>query len=79
MFSKENDEGVENEKTIIHANRGDVYMNKKRALIKRGYYVEVSGYDGRKFLWEVVDNHVVEEGKDFFINLFDKYKEGVER
>ena len=38
-------------------------MKKKKVLIKGGYYVEVSSYDGNKVLWEVVDNHVFEEGK----------------
>ena len=33
-------------------------------LIKGGYYVEVSGSDGNKVLWEVVDDYVVEEGKE---------------
>ena len=26
--------------------------------------MEVTGYDGKKFLWEVVDDHVVEEGNE---------------
>ena len=34
-----------------------------KILFKGGYYVEVSGYDGKKIIWEVVDNHVVDEGK----------------
>ena len=29
-------------------------MNKKEVLINGGYYVEVSGSDGNKVLWEVV-------------------------
>ena len=33
-----------------------------KTLIKGGYYVEVSGSDGNKFLWKVVDNHVVYRG-----------------
>ena len=33
-----------------------------KVLIKGGYYVEVSGSDGNKFLWEVVDNHVFNIG-----------------
>ena len=49
--------------------------------------MEVTGYDGKKFLWEVVDDHVVEEGKEhdeiglwgFDFDLFEKDKEGVLR
>ena len=49
--------------------------------------MEVSGSDGKKVLWEVVDDHVVEEGKEhddiglwgFDFNLIDKDKEGVFR
>ena len=33
-------------------------------LMKGGYSVEVVGSDGKKFIWEVVDDHVVEEGND---------------
>ena len=38
-------------------------MNKKKVLIKCGYYVEVSGSDGKKVLWEVLDDNVIDEGK----------------
>ena len=34
-------------------------------LIKGGYSVEVSGSDRKKVLWEVVDDHVVGEGKEY--------------
>ena len=40
-------------------------MNKIEALIKVGYYVELSGSYGKKILWEVLDNSVVEEVKDY--------------
>ena len=46
---------------ILHAKRWDFYMNEKQSLIKGGYYVVVSGSDGNKVLWRVVDNNVVEE------------------
>ena len=47
----------------------------------------VSGSYGKKFIWEVVDDHVVEERKDhydiglqgFDFNSFDKYEEGFVR
>ena len=40
-----------------------VYMNGKKALIKGGYSMEVSGSDGKTIIWEVVDDNVVQEGK----------------
>ena len=56
-------------------------------LNKSLYYVEVSVSDGKKVLWELVDDTVVEEGKDnyeigprgFGFNLFGKDEEGVVR
>ena len=39
-------------------------MNKKYALIKGIYSVEVSGSDGKKVIWEVVEDHVLDKGKD---------------
>ena len=49
--------------------------------------MEVFGCDGRKFVWEVVDDHVVEEAtdhneiglRDFDFNFFDKDEKGVGR
>ena len=40
-----------------------VSMNEKLSLIKDGHDVELSYYDGQKLLWEVAENHVVEETK----------------
>ena len=37
---------------------GCIYEQEK-ALIKGVYYVEVSGSEGKKVIWGVVDNHVV--------------------
>ena len=59
----------------------------EKVLIKVGYYVEVLGYDGKKRIWEVVDDHFFEEGKEydeigiwrFDYNLFDKDEEGLTR
>ena len=59
----------------------------RKLLTNSGYSVKVSGSDGKKVLWEVVDDHVVEEGKEhddiglwgFDFNLIDKDKEGVFR
>ena len=52
-------------------------------MVKGGYSVEVYDKDGNKVIWEVVDNHVVEEGveheelclRGFDFNLF--YEERV--
>ena len=38
-------------------------MNERKFLIKGGYSVEVSGSYGKKVLWGVVDDRVVEDGK----------------
>ena len=54
-------------------------MSDKISLIKGSYYVEVSGSAGKKVLWEVVDEHVVEEPNEnseiglrgFGFNFFD--------
>ena len=54
---------MDDEKEIIHAKRWGVYMNNKRLLIKGRYSMEVSGSDGKKVVWEVVDNHVVRDPK----------------
>ena len=64
IFFEENDGGLENQKVILHNESWDVYMNDKGALIKGEYFVEVSGSDGERVIWEVVDDHVVEEGKN---------------
>ena len=55
-------------------------MNKRGLLIKCRYYLEVSGYDEKKLIREVVDDHVVVEPKNndkiglwgCGFNLFDK-------
>ena len=42
--------------------------------------MEVSGSDGNKFIWEVVDNHIVYIGiMGFNFNFFDEDEEGVVR
>ena len=38
-------------------------MKYLKTLIKGGYYVEASGYYGKKVTWEVIYGGVVEEGK----------------
>ena len=64
MFFEDNDRGVDDQKVILHEKRWDVYTRNKEALIKGGYYMEVSGSERKKAPWYVKDNHVVEEGKE---------------
>ena len=49
-------------KSLLHAREWDVYNSDKEALIKGGYSVEVYDEDGKKVIWDFVDDHVVEEG-----------------
>ena len=84
LIFEENYGGVDYQKLIIHSERWDVYMNEKKELIKGGFS-EVSGFEGKKVIWEVVNDRVVEEvkyhdeiglqGLDF--NLFDEDKDMV--
>ena len=59
MVFKEDKGGVNDEKLIINAKRWDLYMSKRQYLFKDGYSVRVSGSDGVKVLWKLVDKHVV--------------------
>ena len=87
MLSEDNDGGVDDKKTLLHANRWDVYVNEKENLIKGGYSVKVVRHDGKKVFWGVVDDHVVEEATDndeirlqgFDLNLFRKEEKGMGR
>ena len=47
--------------TLLHDKRWGFYVNEKENIIKGGYLVEVVSYDGKKVIWEVVDDHVIEE------------------
>ena len=51
---------MNDKKALLHAKRWGVYMNEKKNLIKGGYLVKFISYDINKFLWEVVDDHVIE-------------------
>ena len=52
-------------------------------MLKGGYSVEVYYKDGKRVIWKVVDDHVVEEGveheeigpRGFDFNLFDEDRE----
>ena len=75
---------VDRKKDLIHAIRWDDYNLDKQALIKGGCYIEVSDKDGKKLIWYVVNDHVVDEGvehqelhiRGFDFNLFDEEREG---
>ena len=58
MF-EDNDGGVGDSKALLHTKSWDVYVNKNENIFKGGYWVEVVSHDGKKFIWEVVDDHVV--------------------
>ena len=87
MAFEYNDGGVDDAKALLHAKRWDIYANEKEKLVKGGYSVEVVGNDKKKVLWEVVDDHVLEEPTDheeiglrgFDFNYFDEDEEGVVR
>ena len=70
---------MEVNKSLHHAKRWDVYNSEKGVLIKYGFYFEVTYKDRKKLIWEVVYDHVVEEGveheelgiQSFDFNLFN--------
>ena len=43
--------GMDNKKTLLHANMWDVYVNKTEKLIKGEYLAEVVSSDRKKILW----------------------------
>ena len=82
MVFEEKNGGVDGTKSLQHAKKWDIYNSEKDVLVKGGYLVEVSYRDRKKVIWEVVNDHVVDEGveheeldiKGFGVNLFDEYK-----
>ena len=80
MVFEENNGGVDGKKVLIHVKRWDVYNSEKEALVKGGYLVEVADKYRKKVIWEVVDDHVADEGfeheelgiRGFDFNLFDQ-------
>ena len=50
-------EGWKIREAIIHAKMWYVYMKGRKTLIRDGYYVEVSGSDGKNIIFDVVDDH----------------------
>ena len=64
MVFKDNDGEVDDEKEFLHDTRWDIYVNEKEKIFKGGYSLEFVGHDKKKVLWEVVDDHVIEEPTD---------------
>ena len=75
---------MDGKKVLIHVKRWDVYNSEKEAFVKGEYSVEVDDKVGKRVIWEVVYDHVVEEGieneelglQGFDFNLFDEEREG---
>ena len=64
MVFEDKNGGVDGTKDILHAKKWDLYYSDNEALVKGGYSVEVTNKDSNKAIWEVVDDHVDEEGVD---------------
>ena len=85
MVFEDNDGGVDDANALLHAKRWDIYVNEKENLVMCRYLVEFVSNDKKKVLWEVVNDHVVEEPTDHEeiglrgvgFNIFDEYEEGV--
>ena len=84
---KENEGGVDDKKSLLHAKRWDLCVNEKEKLVKGKYLVEVIGHDKKKVIREVVDDNVIGEPSDheyiglrgFDFNIFDEDEDGVVR
>ena len=61
MVFEDNNGGVYGTKALLHAKKWDVYNLEKEALVKGSYPVNIYDKDRKKLIWEVVDDHVVEE------------------
>ena len=61
---KENDGGMDDAKTLLHAKRCYIYINKKEMLIKGRYLVEGFGHEKKKVILEVVDDPIIEDRTD---------------
>ena len=84
MVFEDNNGGVNGVKDLLHDNNWDVYNSEKQALVNSWYLVEVADKEGKKVIWQVVNDHAVEEGfeheelglKGFDFILFDEDREG---
>ena len=68
---------------LLHDKSWGVYVNEKENIIKGGYLVEVVSSDGKKVIWEVVYDQVIEEDnhdeivlRGFGFSLLEEYREG---
>ena len=81
---EENDGGVDDAKELLNFNRWYVYVHDKKILFRVGIWMEVVCSKGKKVVWEMVDNHVVEEEtenddiglQEFDFSLFGKDENG---
>ena len=62
MVFQDKNGGVDGTKALLHAKKWEIYNSQKGVLVKGGYSVGVSDKDRKSVIWEVVDDHVVEEG-----------------
>ena len=84
MVFEDNNGGVDGTQALLHAKKWDVYNSEKGALAKGGYLVEVDDKYRKKVIWDINDDHVVEEGVEheelilqgFDFNLFSEDREG---
>ena len=87
ILFEDHDGRVDDAKALLHAKRWDIYANEKGNLVKGGYSVEFVGHNKKKVLWEVVEDHFVEEPTDheqiglwgYDFNVFYQDEEGVVR
>ena len=56
MIVDYNESGRDYDKALLHTKMWDLYTRNKISLIKGGYSVEVSGYEGKKLVWEVIED-----------------------
>ena len=61
MVFEDNNGGADGTKSLLHVNKRDIQNLENDALGKGGHLVEVYDKDRKKVIWEVVNEHVVEE------------------
>ena len=84
MIFEDNNGGMDGTKALLHAKKWDVYNSEKQALVKGGCLFEVSDKDWKRLIYEVGNDHQVEEGveheklglRGFGFNFLDEDGEG---
>ena len=84
VWFEDNNGGFDEKKSLLHAKKWYIYNSEKQELVKGGYSVEVSDKDGKEVIWEVVDDHLFQDGvehealglRGFDFNLFNEDWEG---